>query len=216
MTVYDEEYFLRGRESGKSLYDNYRWLPDLTIPMVKAIVRHCDIRDHHSVLDFGAARGYIVKAFRQLGYDCYGIDASEWAVQNCDPEIAVAMKCTSVLPPDMHWILAKDVLEHVANVQEVVSEMLDKARVGIFAVVPLSAIDGGPYIVPDYELDVTHVHRLTLATWTRMFIRHGWSVECAYRVRGVKDNYHGWLAWVRDDFEKWRQGNGFIVARRML
>jgi len=203
-SVYDEDYFINGRKSGKSLYENYRFLPDLTIPMVRDIIRHLGIRLNHEILDFGAARGYTVKAFRQLGYQCYGIDVSGWAVANCDPEIAVAMKCTSEIPKGMDWIIAKDVLEHVPNVADAVSEMLDKARLGVFAVVPLSMIDGQPYVVADYERDVTHIHRLTLATWARMFMRPGWSVTGAYMVPGVKANYAAW---------EW--GNGFITARRL-
>ena len=31
---YDEDYFLRGKQTGKSLYEDYRWLPELTRPMV--------------------------------------------------------------------------------------------------------------------------------------------------------------------------------------
>jgi hypothetical protein len=146
---YDADYFLRGKQTGKSLYVDYRWLPDLTIPMVKAMVRHLDLMNNHLLLDFGCARGYVVRAFRQLGYECYGIDASEWAVANCDPEVAGMVKCTSEIPPDFNWIIAKDVLEHVVNVEDVVSEMMDKARNGIFAVVPLSSEDGKPYIIPD-------------------------------------------------------------------
>src|SRR5436305_1382867 len=84
---YDEDYFLRGKESGKSLYSDYRWLPELTIPMVCAMIRHLGIGPDDTVLDFGCARGYVVKAFQELGYIAYGYDTSEWAVQNADPAV---------------------------------------------------------------------------------------------------------------------------------
>ena len=32
-SVYDADYYLRGEETKKSLYTDYRWLPDGTIPM---------------------------------------------------------------------------------------------------------------------------------------------------------------------------------------
>src|SRR5579862_3672374 len=83
-SVYDESYFLRGKESGKSLYENYRWMPDLTIPMVQRIIEHCGIRRGDSILDFGCARGYVVRAFRELGYNAYGYDISRWAIENAD------------------------------------------------------------------------------------------------------------------------------------
>ena len=39
-SFYDEDYFLNGKASGKSLYENYRWLPVETIAMAKAICSH--------------------------------------------------------------------------------------------------------------------------------------------------------------------------------
>lgn len=216
--VYDEEYFLRGRESGKSLYENYRWMPELTIPMVKRIAEHCGIRRvQESVLDFGCARGYIVKAFRKLGYLAFGTDVSDWALMNCDLAVEGMIGPPSAMLHDgkgsgigslgkaeYDWIIAKDVLEHVPDVQETIDKLCEHARKGIFAVVPLSWLDGAPYMVDDYEKDVTHIHRLCLASWAKMFMRPGWSVEARYLLPGVKDNY-----------AEWARGNGFITARRV-
>lgn len=204
--MYDADYFLHGRQSGKSLYVDYTWKPDLTIPMVCAIVRHLGIRNHNTVCDFGCARGYTVKAFRQLDFEAFGVDLSEWAIANCDPDVADYVRCGAEIPSDLKvdWVLAKDVLEHVAGVRDCVARLMNAARIGVFAVVPLSLVDAGEYVVTDYELDVTHLHRFTLQTWADMFLRPGWSVEMAYRVPGVKDNY-----------SQWECGNGFITARRI-
>lgn len=201
--MYDEDYFLRGRESGKSLYEDYRWLPNLTIPMVQAMIKHLGIKKSHSILDFGAARGYTVKAFRELDYECYGIDTSEWAVENCDSEVIRYLTCTSRIP-SIDWIIAKDVFEHIPKIGDIITNMMLYARVGIFAVVPLSILDGSLYVVRDYELDVTHIHRLTLASWVQMFLQPDWEVIASYRVRGIKDNY-----------AQYALGNGFITARRI-
>ena len=213
--VYDEDYYLRGKESGKSLYENYRWMPELTIPMARAIVSRLGIGPQHTILDYGCSRGYLVKAFCELDLIAYGIDVSEWAISNADELVKHRLKCTSDIPPEIDWIIAKDVLEHVPNVAQTIDRIMNGASVGVFAVIPLSAQDGEPYIIPDYELDVTHIHRLTLASWAALFIRHGWSVECSYRARGIKENYHGWMTWVKDVYDLWRQGNGFIIARRI-
>lgn len=205
---YDADYYLRGKETGKSLYENYRWLPDLTIPMVSRIISHCGIQPEHRVLDFGCARGYTVKAFRQMGYHAWGADVSEWAIRNADEATKPYLNWIDNSPPmlsgEFDWIIAKDVLEHVQQVQETIDKLMFASKVGVFVVVPLSIINGGSYLVPEYEKDVTHIHRLTLPTWANMFTRHGWSVTLAYRVSGVKDNYA--------DYER---GNGFITARRL-
>jgi cyclopropane fatty-acyl-phospholipid synthase-like methyltransferase len=70
---YDADYFLRGKASGKSLYDNYRWMPDLTKPMAERIIEHLGIELDDRIMDFGCARGYLVRALTELGQDAYGL-----------------------------------------------------------------------------------------------------------------------------------------------
>lgn len=200
---FDEDYFIRGVETGKSLYSNYRWLPDLTIPMVRAIVKHLGINRNDTVLDFGCARGYVVRAFRELNYVAYGYDISKWAIENAD--VAMQHRLSSDWPKKSRkydWVIAKDVLEHVRNLSGTIDLLKSVAKRGIFAVVPLA--HSKSYDVPEYELDVTHVHRRSLQWWVGHFHQAGWSVEGRYRVKGVKDNYL-----------QYPTGNGFIVARRI-
>ena len=210
MNQFTEEYFLRGRDSGLSLYDNYRWMPELTIPMVRAIIEHLglDKRDH--ILDFGCARGYVVRAFHELGFrNTLGVDISEWAIENCDPSIkkmVFHLSSYSLYRKGQHfpdWVIAKDVLEHVDEVANTVDALMTVARKGVFAVVPLSMENNTHYVVSEYEKDVTHVHRLNLSTWAKIFMRPGWSVTASYMVAGIKDNY-----------QQWQWGNGFLTARR--
>jgi hypothetical protein len=208
MNQFNEDYFLRGKETGVSLYQDYRWLPELTVPMCRAIAEHLQMPQGDLVLDFGCARGYVVKAMRQLGYFAYGYDVSEWAIANTDREVyqfcsnnaAVAFSDTIY-----DWVIAKDVLEHIPFDQlgEVVCDITNVARKGIFVVVPLSE-DEETYIVPDYDKDVTHCNRLNLVEWASMFIRPGWVVEARYRLKGVKDNY-----------SDYPNGNGFLTCRRL-
>lgn len=207
--LYDEDYFLRGRESGKSLYENYRWMPELTVPMAERIVSHLGIVEGERVLDFGCARGYTVKALRQLGHMAYGYDLSRWAIENADPEIRAVVTDDTEAALSVHydWIIAKDVLEHVEYVEWNVSRLLNVARRGVFVVVPLSPYDGTKYVIEEYERDVTHVQRMTLLSWMKLFIRRDWSTEAAYRIPGIKDNYYK---------PGWEKGNGFITARRIV
>ncbi len=205
IAAYNEDYYMRGKEKGLSLYENYRWLPELTVQMCQAIADHLKFKEDDTILDFGCARGYVVKALRILGYDAYGQDSSEWAIDNCDPDVKEYVKCYKELRFPFDWIIAKDVLEHVVELEDTITKMLKYARTGILAVVPLSPEDGAPYVLADYEKDVTHVHRLTLASWGRMFLQRGWDVKLSYRVPGIKDNHY---------CSAWEPGDGFIVATR--
>lgn len=203
---YDEDYFMRGKETGKSLYTCYTWMPELTKPMVCAMVSYLGIKPDDKVLDFGCARGYTVRALYEMGYDAWGVDCSEWALENCDESVKGRVSDTA--REQFDWIIAKDVLEHIGGVRsplisEVVNLLKGKSRKGVFAVVPLA--HGKRYDVPEYEADVTHVHRQPIHWWTRLFCEPGWSVDARYRVPGVKDNY-----------KQYKTGNAFITARRLI
>lgn len=204
-SVYDQAYFLDGKRSKKSLYENYSWMPDMTIPMVQKIIEHCGIDRDDSILDYGCARGYVVRAFRELGYQSYGVDVSQWAINNCDETVKMYVNHANYLTEQHDWIIAKDVLEHVGPVKEVAEVMMAFAKKGIFVVVPLADAPGSPYVVPDYEKDITHLWRWPMSWWFDVFMKEGWSVECSYRIPGVKDNYFK---------PGWERGNGFITARR--
>ena len=93
---FDEEYFLRGEESGKSNYTNYRWLGDVTLQYAIFLVRHLGLNRYSSVLDFGCARGYLVKAMGMQGIRAHGYDISQVIEQRS--EGAVRFKVASLYP----------------------------------------------------------------------------------------------------------------------
>lgn len=207
---YDKDYFMNGIATHKSLYQNYRWLPDLTIPMAESIIRACGISEKDSILDFGCAKGYVVKAFRLLGFRAYGLDKSSWACENADKNIKRYIKHGERIKENFDWIIAKDVLEHIADpsLDVTIADFFKYARKGIFVIVPLSAKDNGKYVVSCYEKDITHVQRLTLNSWRRKMEKHmtfPWLIYSTYRIEGVKDKYYR---------GKWKEGNGFLIANR--
>ena len=205
---YDEDYFMRGKESGKSLYENYRWLPDLTIPMVEKITEHLGVELDDTIVDFGCARGYTVRALEELDFEyAYGVDVSEWAIKNCDKAVKgrVGLQWPDV---DVDWIFAKDVLEHIPTptLQITIDTFAARARKGFFIVVPL-ATPLGKYEVPEYEEDVTHVIRWTMHDWVETILHsldHTWEISARYRLKGVKDNY-----------AQFSRGNAFITCRKV-
>lgn len=206
---YDEEYFLRGKESGKSLYENYRWLPELTKPMSERIADHLGIELADKILDFGCSRGYMVKALTELGYDASGIDISEWAISNCDESVKGKVSQGSVPVLNYDWIIAKDVLEHltIVDLGNVLHHFSNRAKKGVFLVVPLSSAINHRYVVPEYEKDITHVIRWPLWRWTteiHNIFDESWEICSRHLLDGVKDNYASWA-----------RGNGFITIRKI-
>jgi 2-polyprenyl-3-methyl-5-hydroxy-6-metoxy-1,4-benzoquinol methylase len=76
---FDKSYYESGPQSEKSLYQNFRWIPELTIPLAHHIVQSMGIMHDQTVMDFGCAKGYLVNALRLLKLEAYGVDVSEYA-----------------------------------------------------------------------------------------------------------------------------------------
>ncbi len=193
--AYDEDYFEHGVQTGKSGYQNYTWLPELTIKMAHHLIQALPIQSHDRVLDFGCAKGFLVKALRLLDVQAYGIDISPYAIAHLDP--AVRSCCALVegiadpkcFSRDYDWLVSKDVFEHLREDQ--LRELLSRSKKhvkNLFTAVPLGLHDGSGYIIPEYDLDVTHVTKQPLEWWVDLFESSGWSVvTVANSFRGVKD-----------------------------
>lgn len=206
-SLFDEDYYERGEETGRSLYTNYRWLPELTIPMASYLVRQLPIDHSQTVLDFGCAKGYLVLALRMLGYQAYGVDISKYAIEHCpkevEPYVRVITPNNSLLLPDgslYNWVLAKDVLEHVPYEDiDHVLRLIRGAGKKLFTVIPLAM--KGRYIVPLYENDVTHFIREDMDWWIERFRRAGFKHR--------RSSYH--IPYFKENYRWWERGNGFFV-----
>ena len=201
--MYDEDYFERGIQTGKSCYTNFRWMPELTIPMSMTMIDYLGIKRGESVLDYGCAKGYCVKAFNMLGRDAYGYDISEYALKNCPEETKDKIVGKNKLLNKMYnYFIAKDVFEHMDR--EDITSLLSKIRVDkkAFIIVPLG--DDGVYRVPAYGLDKTHINAENEVWWTQLFNNSGWDVkDFRYLVSGIKDNWN-----------RYAKGNGFFLLER--
>jgi len=211
-TEFNEDYYERGVEMGISGYSNYRWMPELTIPMCHEISDILELDSEDTILDFGCAKGYVVKGFRLLHKQAYGVDISEYAVNSAPADVSKYL--TVIQPTDripilhdnpLHhyrWILAKDVLEHVPY--ECIDGLLTRLRQagrGLFVIVPLG--DGKKFVIPSYELDKTHVIREDMNWWQLMFETAGFEViDKQYKMKHLKSNW-----------SKWDKGNGFFILK---
>ncbi len=178
---FDKSYFENGPQTGKSLYQNYRWIPELTIPLAHNILNYTQLDKGQSIMDFGCAKGYLVYALRLLGVEAYGIDISSYAVDNSPHEITQFLKCVepysnNFISSDL--ILCKDVLEHIPY--EGIDQQLDILRSkckSIFALIPLA--ENGKYLISAYELDQSHYIRESMEWWQNRFIKAGFE-RCNY------------------------------------
>ena len=206
---FNEDYYERGAETGKSLYSHYRWMPELTIPMAHHIAKYMDLDDNEKVLDFGCAKGFTVKALRLLGYKAYGVDVSEYAISQIEEH---TRKWCGVIKPQeplvcaefgYDWILCKDILEHIPY--DKIDEQLQVFRNGgkrVMAMIPMGK--NGKYVIDSYELDKSHFIREDIHWWADKFDDNGFQVDMiTYDMGPFKKNWQ---------FEP--EGNCLIIASR--
>lgn len=182
--LYNEEYYERGVENKLSGYQNYRWLPHYVMPMANELKKRYG---KNSFLDFGAAKGFLVKALRLLDCEAFGYDISEYAVEHSDPLVKQHM--STKLDAFYGVIIAKDVLEHVPyeTIHATLEELRDHCY-NLVVVVPLG--ENNVYRIREYELDKTHIIREDEEWWIKQFKEAGFKVnEFYYELPGFKDNW---------------------------
>ena len=206
--AYNEDYYEHGTELKISGYHNYRWMPEQTRSMCSSIAEFSGIKKSDRVLDFGCAKGFIVRAMNELGYDCYGGDISEYAISKSHD--SVRNRLTLLDPEKMDiWfenqafdiIICKDVLEHIPYESiDGLLKVLRRISPKLLAIIPLGS--NGRYVIPDYENDVTHVIRENQSWWNERLVSAGFNdIRFEHQVRGIKDNW-----------SHYPTGNGFFLC----
>ena len=187
---YNNTYFEEGVAKGVSGYTNYTWMPEFTIPLAHRIIRRLRILPGERVLDYGCAKGYLVRALRLLDIQACGCDISEYALRHCHPEVREYVYSSTEFGKESYdWVIAKDVLEHLTQI-ELMNFLILAKRItkNLFIIVPLG--DGEKYIIPQYEKDVTHILRWTLQQWRDAFIKHDWlATSMDTNMIGLKDSW---------------------------
>lgn len=170
--VFDEDYYLRGPETGKSNYVSYSWKGELTLSYATYLRRHLGIQRGDTFYDVGTARGYLVRAMRMGGIAAMGYDISKWAVENCDPTVkAFVSNVLQAEPMSVDWVHGKDFAEHCSedHLRKLFFTLYRAARKGCFFIVPLVGYFGGKYLYPADNMDSTHVIRFTISEWLKLF-----------------------------------------------
>lgn len=180
-----------GKAQGLSNYENYRWLPDQTLPFARHLQWHLGLKSEDVIMEIGAARGFLVKALRMHGLNARGMDISEWAVQNCDPAVKDYMSTELVTGDKIYdWVIGKDTMEHIhpEELRELIPALGRSTKKGIFIVVPLTAYTGGEYLREEDESDPTHKVRFTLPDWLLFLtdLLPEFNVQGSYHIHGIK------------------------------
>lgn len=189
---FDEDYYERGVETGKSLYQNYRWIPELTIPLAATLCEQLGIEEGQRVVDFGCAKGYLVRALRLLHRKAFGVEVSSYALAQAPADVRglIAISIHQFEPP-VDWIIAKDVLEHMLDEDDLMAELRPcfNAADHMFVIVPLGT-EAGEWVIPQMANDVTHRICKPLEWWYQRLLDAGWGwVSGTTRFAHVKEHW---------------------------
>lgn len=201
---FNKDYFENGINTGVSLYTNYRWMPELTIPMAFRMIEFLGIKENETILDYGCAKGYLVYAFRLLYRNCFGADVSSYALEESESKVKPYLRLIENSKDlselgKFDYTISKDVFEHIPKT-ELLDYLLELRKIStkMFVIVPLG--DGEKYYEPAYEFDKTHVIREDVDWWCKTFSLAGFSIDdMRHKVDGIKDNW------------KCKNGNGFFT-----
>ncbi|MFQ5514344.1 MAG: class I SAM-dependent methyltransferase [Myxococcota bacterium] len=114
--LFGREYFDGPRSYGYGGYHyDGRW-----IPVAEDIVEHYQLGPGSRVLDVGCAKGFLVKDLMAVcpGLEAFGLDISEYAILNCEPEVIGRLhlgSCDHLPFPDHSFdaVIAKDVIHNL-------------------------------------------------------------------------------------------------------
>ncbi len=190
-SFYDADYFERGKQSGKGWLENYHWMPRRSFREGLAYIGHLGLDKRSYVLDFGCAKGFIVKALRELEIKADGCDISSYALSFAPKG---CWNCTNPKSWQEHsnmytHIACKDVLEHL-TVQQLHTTFQNLALVApiMMCVIPMG--DNGVYRIPEYHTEISHLVIENESWWKKLFEEVGWSVKKdTNHVPGLKDNW---------------------------
>lgn len=198
---FDYHYFERGIEERVSLYENFRWMPEVSFPIANYLKQKYK---NEIILDYGCAKGFLVHALRLLNVESYGYDISKYALKNCHPEVKQFLFNDKKKIPKSSVIFIKDVLEHFEY--EIVADELGWMCYNcnkMLAIIPLG--ENNKYRIPEYGFDKTHIIAENEEWWINKFNQAGFIVDgFYYKLDEIKSNWYN-----HNQF-----GNAFIFLKK--
>jgi glycosyltransferase involved in cell wall biosynthesis/SAM-dependent methyltransferase len=205
---YDNGYFETGTKS--NWHDGYTWPSFAGVFTEAAQFLTSTFDDANTFLDVGCAKGFLVRALREAGKACWGVDHSHWALAHADPAARPFLieASADALPIDhrFDFVLAFDLLPHLTEAQAVAffARARALARIGIVAVIRSfeHEDDERRYREADDDADLSHVLMRQRAWWHERFLEAGWRQDSLQRALGRMCQQHeltrkmGWQIYV--------------------
>ena len=159
-SLYDEYYY--SHDCGRPYQRDDGWL-NFFDQIAKRIIEQFEPK---TVLDAGCAWGFLVEAFRNRGVEAYGVDISEYAIQNVHPDIKPYCwigSITEPFPKKYELITCIEVLEHMPQkeAEKAIENLCTYSNEIVFSSTPF-----------DYK-EATHFNVHDPEYWAEQFARYG-------------------------------------------
>jgi hypothetical protein len=159
-SLYDEYYY--SHDCGRPYQRDDGWL-NFFDQIAKRIIEQFEPK---TVLDAGCAWGFLVEAFRNHGVEAYGVDISEYAIQNVHPDIKPYCwigSITEPFPNKYDLITCIEILEHLPQkeAEKATENLCTHSNEIVFSSTPF-----------DYK-ESTHFNVQPPEYWAEQFARYG-------------------------------------------
>ena len=187
--TFEKGYFV---QSGTSNYEDYRKkkFESLTDDLIQILELTLDMK----ILDFGCATGGLLKALKEQGFkNIKGTDISYWAIGYGKEKLKLGEELEyhniNLLTQDFDVILFLDIFEHVPSVEEIISYLeLINDGTRIVVRLPVSLIEGNPYVLEVSNNDATHVQCHTVEWWHELLTSCGFISEFSFNGRAIYES----------------------------
>ena len=203
---YDEAYFETGDKSNWD--DGYEWGPFERLFRETASFLVEMFPDAASFLDAGCAKGFLVRALREAGKECWGFDFSPVAIRQAEPCAKPYITLSGVddvrLERPIDVLLAFDLLSHLteAQAESFVARARACTRTAIVATIKSVDAAAKRSYEDDGDRDLSHIMLRSRDWWHALFEKTGWRQDPLHRAAARACQRHplpqkmGWTLYV--------------------
>lgn len=161
-----------------------------------------------SLLDVGCSAGDLTRRMLLHGFDARGIDISQYAIDNCHPDMKGRLSCADISTvPDVGGpfdvLISTDLLEHIylEDLDKTFQWMLDNTKRFMFFLVAVT--DGEEFVhtkgveIPD-RWNMTaisgHIHVRRWPWWAKFFMEKNLTIrwDLMYQFQRIREQNKDW------------------------
>lgn len=179
---YDQDYFETGLKSNWE--QGYSWTQFGGLFRDTAAYLTGSFPGAESFLDAGCAKGFLVRALREAGKECWGLDHSTWAIEHAEPSIQQFIFETGVdnatFDRQFDVLVAQSLLESLTEDQALsfLSRARGWTRQAMLAII--ACREDNEKQTGDF--DGSHITMRPRSWWHELIIRAGWRQDHLHRV----------------------------------